>query len=154
MDWSRITELAGNGSIVVERIYLSEPDIAVEGRFQMPPLARLSADDQAFITAFVRGHGSIRQMEAWFSISYPTVKNRLRRIADQLEFVEVSESPGNMGSGSPPAGADEAQAQDKAGRGAGRGAGNEPLDRLERGEITAGHAAELIASRHTGKHRG
>ena len=33
----------------------------------------------------------MRQMERIFGISYPTVKNRLDRIAGQLEFVEVKE---------------------------------------------------------------
>jgi hypothetical protein len=39
--------------------------------------------------AFVRCHGSIKEIEEMFGISYPTVKNRLNRIAGQLEFVEI-----------------------------------------------------------------
>ena len=55
----------------------------------MPPLVRLSAEDQVFVMAFVRSHGSIKEMERVFGISYPTVKNRLDRLAQQLEFVET-----------------------------------------------------------------
>jgi hypothetical protein len=39
--------------------------------------------------AFIRCHGSIKEMEEMFGISYPTVKNRLNRIARQFEFVEI-----------------------------------------------------------------
>jgi hypothetical protein len=46
-------------------------------------------DDQLFIVAFIQSHGSIKEMESVFGISYPTVKNRLNRIADQLAFVQI-----------------------------------------------------------------
>ena len=39
--------------------------------------------------AFVHVHGSIKEMERVFGISYPTVKNRLKAIAEQLQFVEA-----------------------------------------------------------------
>jgi hypothetical protein len=73
----------------VERVRLVESDIAIEGNFSLPPLAGLSAEDQVFVMAFVRCSGSIKEMEEMFGISYPTVKNRLNRIGEQLKFVEV-----------------------------------------------------------------
>jgi hypothetical protein len=60
-------------------------DAVLEGDFELPPLAMLSPEDQLFVTAFVRGHGSIRKMEALFDISYPTVKNRLNAIVAHLD---------------------------------------------------------------------
>ncbi len=39
--------------------------------------------------AFVQVHGSIKEMERIFGISYPTVKNRLDAIAEQLPLVET-----------------------------------------------------------------
>ena len=51
--------------------------------------ARPPADDQIFVAAFVRCHGSIKQMEKFFGVSYPTIKNRLNRIASSLEFVDT-----------------------------------------------------------------
>ena len=47
-------------------------------------------EDQIFIIAFIRCHGSIKEMEELFDISYPTVKNRLNRITQLLEFVEIN----------------------------------------------------------------
>ena len=32
------------------------------------------------MAAFVRCHGSIKQMEKYFGVSYPTIKNRLNKI--------------------------------------------------------------------------
>ena len=59
----------------------------------MPTLARLSAEDQVFVMAFIQCHGSIKDMEQMFGISYPTVKNRLNKLAGMLELVETHPSP-------------------------------------------------------------
>ena len=88
-DWQELTRLTAGADLVVERVRLPDRDIAIEGTFELPPLARLSAEDQVFVMAFVRSHGSIKEMERVFGISYPTVKNRLNRISEQFELVEV-----------------------------------------------------------------
>ena len=54
---------------------------------------RLRYEDQVFVSEFVRNYGSIKDMEKAFGISYPTVKNRLNRIIDQLQLVEVGLGP-------------------------------------------------------------
>ncbi|HTS06607.1 MAG TPA: DUF2089 domain-containing protein [Candidatus Eisenbacteria bacterium] len=92
-DWQDLTLLTQGQPLVVERVRLAEKDIAIEGQFELPQLARLSMDDQIFITAFVRSHGSIKEMERVFGVSYPTIKSRLTRIADSLEFVETNPTP-------------------------------------------------------------
>ena len=92
-DWSELTRLTRGSPLTVERVRVKEKDIVLEGSFELPPLARLTMEDQIFVTAFVRSHGSIKEMEDLFSISYPTVKNRLNRISRQLEFVEINPPP-------------------------------------------------------------
>ena len=77
----------------------SGQDVAIEGRFELPPLAQLSAEDQIFVAAFVRCHGSIKQMEKFFGVSYPTIKNRLNRIGAQLPFAEID--PADAGASRP-----------------------------------------------------
>jgi len=89
-DWQELTQLTQGQPIVVERVRLAEKDIAIEGSFELPQLARLTMDDQVFVTAFVRSHGSIKEMERIFGVSYPTIKSRLTRIANSLEFVETN----------------------------------------------------------------
>jgi hypothetical protein len=108
-DWQELTKLTQGQPIVVERVRLTEKDIAIEGRFELPQLARLSLEDQVFITAFVRSHGSIKEMEQVFGVSYPTIKSRLTRIAKNLEFIDTNPQPTR----------------------------SEILDRLNRGEINA-----------------
>lgn len=88
-DWQGLTRLTQGASIIIERVRLVDSDIAIEGKFELPPLAQLPAEDQVFVMAFVRSDGSIKDMEHAFGISYPTVKNRLSRIASQLQFVEM-----------------------------------------------------------------
>ncbi len=92
-DWQALSELVKGRPIVVERVRLTESGVAVEGAFELPRLAQLSAEDQVFVAAFVRSHGSIKEMEQVFGVSYPTVKARLNRIAASLEFVEVDPAP-------------------------------------------------------------
>src|SRR5947208_8699510 len=108
-DWQELTRIAHGQPVVVERVRIVGKDIAVEGSFELPQLARLGIEDQVFIVAFVRSHGSIKEMEQVFGVSYPTIKSRLTRIAKSLEFVETNPSPTRT----------------------------DVLDRLKRGEISA-----------------
>ncbi len=112
--------MAQGSSMVVERVRLPEKQIAIEGTFLLPELARLSIEDQIFVMAFVRTHGSIKEMEQIFGVSYPTIKARLNRIAGQLEFVETNPGPSGV----------EIR--------------TEVLERLNRGEITAVEAIEAL----------
>ena len=117
-DWQDLLRIAHGSPLVVERVRIPEKGIAVEGAFTLPELARISLEDQVFITAFLRSHGSIKEMEQIFGVSYPTIKARLNRIAGQLEFVDTSPSPSR----------------------------SEVLERLKNGEITAAQAiSELEA---------
>jgi hypothetical protein len=88
-EWQELTKMTQGKPITVERVRLVDSDTAIEGSFALPPLASLSAEDQIFVMAFIRCHGSIKDMEEMFGISYPTVKNRINRIARQFEFVEI-----------------------------------------------------------------
>ncbi len=89
-DWQALTALTGGRAIQIERVRLVDENVAIEGRFDLPPLAQLAAEDQVFVAAFVRSHGSIKQVEKLFGVSYPTIKNRLNRIGDRLPSVEVA----------------------------------------------------------------
>jgi hypothetical protein len=95
-DWQELTRLTQGRSMVVERVRLVDVGVALEGSFDLPQLARLSLEDQVFVTAFVRSHGSIKQMERIFGISYPTVKSRLNRIASGLDFVDSDPTPSRV----------------------------------------------------------
>ncbi|MDD3777479.1 MAG: DUF2089 domain-containing protein [Actinomycetota bacterium] len=115
-DWKELTEITQGAVITVERVRIRSNGIAVEGDFELPPLAQLTLEDQIFVTAFVRCQGSIKDMEELFGISYPTVKARLKKISEMLEFVEIN----------PPA------------------SSNEILGQLEKGEISAEEAIKKL----------
>jgi len=115
-DWQELAQLTQGAPLIVERVRLADRDIVIEGAFELPQLARLALEDQIFIAAFLKSHGSIKDMEQVFGVSYPTIKARLNRIAAALEFVDTNPTPPR----------------------------SEVLDRLDRGEITAAEAiAEL-----------
>ncbi len=115
-DWQELTHLTHGQAIVVERVRLADKDIVIEGSFDLPQLARLDLEDQVFVIAFVRSHGSIKEMERVFGVSYPTIKARLTRIADSLDFVETNPTPSK----------------------------NEILERLQQGLITADDAVRAL----------
>jgi hypothetical protein len=89
-DWQELTKITRGAPLIIERVRLKDDDLVMEGSFELPPLARLTMEDQLFVTAFIRSHGSIKDMEELFGVSYPTVKNRLNRISRMLEFVEIN----------------------------------------------------------------
>lgn len=114
--WLELIRLTQGQRFLVERVRLPEKELAIEGRFEPPELARLSVEDQVFVVAFIRCHGSIKEMERIFGVSYPTIKARLNRLAQRLEFVETDPTP----------------------------ARHEVLDRLRRGEIDAEEAIRIL----------
>jgi hypothetical protein len=119
-DWQVLTTLTGGQAIEIERVRLRTSQVAIEGRFELPPLAQIAAEDQIFVAAFVRCHGSIKQMEKYFGVSYPTIKNRLNRIGALLPFVEVEPPPPDT----------KPDVKDE------RPSADELLTRLERGEAS------------------
>jgi len=122
-DWQELTRLTGGAEIEVERVRLIGSEVAIEGRFALPPLAQLAGEDQIFVAAFVRCHGSIKQMEKYFGVSYPTIKNRLNKIGSQLSFVEIDQGPET-----------ESPARTRS----------DVLDRISRGELTVAQALEQL----------
>lgn len=116
VDWQELLRMAQDSPVVIERVRLPKKGIAIEGEFSLPELARISLEDQVFIVAFLRSHGSIKEMEQVFGVSYPTIKARLNRIASQLEFVETNPSPSSA----------------------------EVLERLDKGELTAAEAIRAL----------
>jgi hypothetical protein len=92
-EWQELLRIAQGTPLVIERVRIPEKGIAVEGEFTLPELARLTLEDQVFTVAFLRSHGSIKEMEQTFGVSYPTIKARLNRISGMLHFVETDPSP-------------------------------------------------------------
>ena len=85
MDISKVTCPDCGKTMRLTRARCPDCEVTLEGDFEVSPLGMLSQEDQVFVQAFLRHHGSIRKMESIFDISYPTVKNRLRAIVERLD---------------------------------------------------------------------
>jgi hypothetical protein len=85
MDISKAVCPDCNTALTLTRMVCPSCKMALDGTFEISPLGKLAPDDQAFVIAFVRHHGSLKKMESVFGISYPTVKNRLNTIAANLD---------------------------------------------------------------------
>jgi len=77
----------------ISRTHCADCNVSLEGEFEASSLARLSLQDQVFVIAFVRHHGSLKKMEEIFGISYPTVKNRLNALTAELDRGFIAPSP-------------------------------------------------------------
>src|SRR5580658_2861221 len=117
-DWQDLLRIADGAPLVIERVRIPARQLTIEGQFTLPQLARLTLEDQVFVIAFLRSHGSIKEMEQTFGVSYPTIKSRLNRISGQLEFVEHNPAPSRT----------------------------EILDRLNSGEISAAEAISVLGA--------
>jgi hypothetical protein len=115
-DWQDLLRIAQGSPLVIERVRIPEKQITVEGQFALPELAQLSLEDQVFVIAFLRSHGTIKDMEQTFGVSYPTIKSRLNRISSLFEFVDTNPSPSRA----------------------------EVLERLKKGEISADEAIRTL----------
>ncbi len=117
-DWQELTRLTQGEEIRVDRVKMTRTGIALEGDFELPPLAQITSEDQIFVMAFIKANGSIKEMEKVFGISYPTVKKRLKRIADRLTLTEPAPPPSDK---------------------------SEILEQLSSGEITADEAIRKMS---------
>lgn len=113
MDISKATCANCGTQMAIVRLKCEECDLTLDGRFEVSSLGQLPPEDQVFVIAFLRHHGSLKKMESLFDISYPTVKNRLYAIAARLDRTFQAPPPNA-----------------------------EVLERLARGEITVDQAIE------------
>ena len=114
-----------SGDMVINRLACSRCDAAVEAVLNIPPYFRLPDDLQHFVMTFLRCRGNIREVERELGISYPTVCKRL-----DLVNALLGNTPADSDAEAPP-----------------KSAPPDPgavLSRLERGEITAREAAQLL----------
>ncbi|MFH1024380.1 MAG: DUF2089 family protein [Planctomycetota bacterium] len=89
--------------------------VAVEGRFKLPRVALLPPDEAAFLAEYALAGFSIKDLETRVGMSYPAVRARLNHIIESMKKLSA------------PAEARQAI-----------------LDRLERGELRADEAIQMI----------
>ncbi len=107
------------GNTEVTRIYCKACDTTIEGHFHLCRFCRLTDDQKAFIDAFIKCRGNIKEVEKELGVSYPTVKNKLEDVAAALGYKSEPEPeiPGRK---------------------------KEVLDKLNSGELTVEQALEML----------
>lgn len=105
------------GEVQVSRLTCTSCDTQIDSLLPIPALLRLPEDLLEFVMVFLRCRGNIKDVEKVLGISYPTVCKRLDLVNELLN--------------NPRATLDR----------------NQILERLERGEITAKEAAQLLKGR-------
>lgn len=73
-----------SGALEVQVLRCTQCGTRVEGEFAFSPLLLLNAEDRKFVLDFVLCSGSLKQMASQYSLSYPTIRNRLNAIIEIL----------------------------------------------------------------------
>ena len=102
------------GELAIARLTCSSCETQIDTSIDVPSFFRLPADLQHFVLVFLRCRGNIREVEKELGISYPTVCKRLDLVNGLLD------------------------------NRVGRLSREQILGQLEKGEITAKQAAELL----------
>jgi hypothetical protein len=76
---------ACNNQLKVRKLLCQDCETEIEGVFDLPGLARLSAENQDFILQFIKSSGSLKEMAKLLKLSYPTVRNRLDEIIEHIK---------------------------------------------------------------------
>jgi len=110
-----------SGELHVMTLKCEQCNIKIQGdfAFPFPSFSNLSAEDLRFLEVFIKNAGSLKDVQAELSLSYPTVKKQLDRIITAMGY-------------STPEG--ESKSADAA----------DVLDRLKRGELTAQDAINQL----------
>ncbi|HAL62002.1 MAG TPA: hypothetical protein DCP08_06305 [Chloroflexi bacterium] len=104
----------------VTRLYCRNCDATLEGHFELGRFYRLSPEQMKFVETFIKCEGKITRVEEELGISYPTVRSRLNEVIRALGY-EVPE--------------EEVVTPERR---------REILERVQKGEIKAEEAAELL----------
>ena len=103
-----------SGELLIAKLFCSGCETQIDTRLSIPPFFRLPLDLQDFVMAFLRCRGNIREVEKALGVSYPTVCKKLDLVNELLGNQKAPLSP------------------------------HEILDMIERGEISAKEAAQLL----------
>ncbi len=115
-----------DGELTISGLQCHACHTRIESQYSTCPFCRLSQQDLDFIEIFVKNRGNIKEMERELGISYPTVRNRLNSVIAELGYEVRTEST---------------VSDDVTER------RSEILKQLNRGELSAAEAAELIKQR-------
>lgn len=104
-------------NLTVERLKCKKCGTVIENEFELSKLSYLSSEQLKFIEVFLECRGNIKDVEKELGISYPTVRSKLDEVILALGF-SIEKKPAVNST--------------------------DIIDRLEKGEITAEEAVNLL----------
>ena len=116
--------------LIVTRLCCHTCETEIRGTFQTSVFCKLSPEDLAFAEMFLKLRGNVREMERELGVAYNAVRNRLDEVIDRLGLETTQPER-------------ETRARRRS-RTASSPDRTTVLDQLDRGEITADQAAELL----------
>ncbi len=84
-----------SAALTVKRLHCEACETEVEGLYPLPPLSNLETEEQTFILEFVKASGSLKEMAKLMGVSYPTVRNRLNEIIENIQALEIKQGTEN-----------------------------------------------------------
>ena len=106
----------------ITRLTCTSCETVILGRYRPCPFCKLSPESTRFLETFVRCRGNVKEMERELGISYWTVRRRVDELIEELGFQ-----------------ADALAEKDLAAEQL------DILERVDRGEISAAEASDLLA---------
>ncbi len=79
---------ACDSQLKVQKFHCTNCQTDVEGLFELPPLARLDAQEQEFVIDFIKMSGSLKEMAIIMDKSYPSVRNYLDDLIEKIEKIK------------------------------------------------------------------
>lgn len=112
-----ISNCPGCGSgLKIRNLGCGECGLNLEGKIELPKLARMTPDDRELIEVFVLSSGSLKEVGKILGMSYPTVRIRLDKVIKNLQALNEQQSPKRL----------------------------EVLEKLEKGKISTEEALEQL----------
>jgi len=107
-----------SSSLKVIKLKCTNCNTVIENEFELSKLSNLTEDELNFVEVFIRSRGNIKDVEKELGISYPTVRAKLDEVIASLGY-NVPKPKQNTNN-------------------------KEILDMLDKGEITAEQAIEML----------
>ena len=79
---------ACDAALKVSKMVCARCGTEVSGEFDLPALTSLTEEEQHFMLEFVKASGSLKDMAKTMGASYPTVRNSLDDLIDELNNTE------------------------------------------------------------------
>ncbi|WP_104372017.1 DUF2089 domain-containing protein [Desulfocucumis palustris] len=106
-----------NAKLTVTKLTCKKCNTVIENDFELSKFSYLTMDQLNFAEVFIKCRGNIKDVEKELGISYPTVRSKIENLIVSLGYAPIKEKSDNS---------------------------SEVIDKLEKGEITAEQALNLL----------